>query len=105
MLLRLRYDAADAQSRLGRKFGCDLSEAARLLKIAKNLKINVIGVSFHVGSGCREKEAYGRAIAAAREVFDHALIVGFNFDLLDIGGGYPGHKGSSIKEVNKYRFG
>lgn len=101
MVLRLRCDAVDTQCPLGIKFGCDpISEAPRLLQIARSLDIDVIGVSFHVGSGCREPTAYKRAIATCRDVFDYAAKLGYDFKLLDIGGGFPGHKDTSIKEVS-----
>uniref|UniRef100_A0A646QEW9 ornithine decarboxylase n=1 Tax=Hemiscolopendra marginata TaxID=943146 RepID=A0A646QEW9_9MYRI len=96
MVLRIRYDA-EAQCPLGIKFGVEPSQAPQLLKVAKELGINVVGVSFHVGSGCHDFTAYGEAIKAARWVFDYAATMGFDFDLLDIGGGYPGHKDSSAK--------
>lgn len=100
MVLRIRCDALDAQCSLGSKFGCDpISEAPKLLRIAYELDINVVGVSFHVGSGCREPPVFRRAIKASREVFDYAKSLGFDFSLLDIGGGYPGAKGTSIEKV------
>lgn len=100
MVIRIRCDAADAQCQLGMKFGCDsINEAPQLLRIAKELDINVIGVSFHVGSGCREAEAFRKAIAMSRDVFDFAETVGYHFDLLDIGGGYPGGHGTSIDDI------
>lgn len=101
MVLRIRFDAADAQCQLGNKFGCDpVTEAPRLLQIAKNFGVNVVGISFHVGSGCRDPPVFRKAIAAARSLFDFAAILGFDFDILDIGGGYPGNHGSSIEKVS-----
>lgn len=100
LVIRIRCDAVDAQCPLGMKFGCDpIKEAPRLLKVAKALNLNVVGVSFHVGSGCREPNVFHRAIASAREIFDYAESLGFGFSLLDIGGGYPGVRGSSIDEI------
>jgi diaminopimelate decarboxylase len=48
--------------------------------------VQVVGVSFHVGSGCQNVGVYADAIAAAREAFDIAASYGFNIELLDIGG-------------------
>ncbi|KAF6250834.1 pyridoxal-dependent decarboxylase [Scenedesmus sp. NREL 46B-D3] len=48
----------------------------------------VVGVSFHVGSGCQNVGVYADAIAAAREAFDIAATYGFNMELLDVGGGF-----------------
>jgi ornithine decarboxylase len=85
------------------KFGCDvLTEAPHLLKVAQSLGLHVVGVSFHVGSGCGDPTAFYRAISAAKTVFDIGTTLGYNFDLLDIGGGYPGDKGTSIDKVSEY---
>jgi len=46
--------------------------------------------SFHVGSNCYDPAAYTAAVECATEVFDIASTAGFQFSLLDIGGGIPG---------------
>lgn len=56
---------------------------------AKELNIDVIGVSFHVGSGCTDPETFVQAVSDARCVFDMGTEVGFSMYLLDIGGGSP----------------
>lgn len=100
LVIRIRCDAVDAQCPLGMKFGCDpIMEAPQLLRVAKSLNLNVIGVSFHVGSGCREPEVFRRAISASRDIFDYAETIGYDFSLVDIGGGYPGVRGSSIDQI------
>lgn len=105
MVIRIRYDADNILVKMGNKFGCDpKTDAPHLLNLAKMLNIDVIGVSFHVGSGCEEPIAYRNAIAAAREVFDLAENLGFKFKLLDVGGGYPGYHGESIDEVLSQKF-
>jgi ornithine decarboxylase len=101
LVIRIRCDAAIAQCQLGMKFGCDtVTEAPHLLKVAQSLGLDVVGVSFHVGSGCGDPPAFSRAIASAKMVFDVGTSLGYNFHLLDIGGGYPGNKGSSIDKVS-----
>ncbi|XP_074035724.1 ornithine decarboxylase [Leptinotarsa decemlineata] len=100
MVIRIRCDAEEAQCQLGNKFGCDPdTEAPELLRIAKSLGIDVIGVSFHVGSGCREPPVFRRAISASRKIFDFAETLGYQFSLLDLGGGFPGDKETSIDEI------
>lgn len=59
----------------------------------------MIGISFHVGSGCMDPPVYAKAIQAARKLFDFAETVGYHFNILDIGGGFPGDKDTDIKEV------
>ncbi|XP_077547545.1 ornithine decarboxylase-like [Haemaphysalis longicornis] len=93
LVLRLRVDDSGSVCQLGLKFGCELDDAPRLLARARSLGLAVVGVSFHVGSNSREPQSFARAIASAREVFDHGLALGFPMTLLDIGGGYPGDRG------------
>jgi ornithine decarboxylase len=75
---------------LGLKYGADPSEAHRLLAAAKSLGLRVVGVSFHVGSSCKNLGAFERAISSARAAFDQGLALGHDMRLLDIGGGFTG---------------
>lgn len=102
LVLRIRCDAEDAQCPLGVKFGVYPEDATVLLETAKALDLNVVGVSFHVGSGCREPAVFHRAIAAAKQVFEEAQALGFNPNLLDIGGGFPGSRNNSLDEIARY---
>ena len=51
--------------------------------------------SFHVGSGCQTPHAYLSALELSSEMFKYAAKIGYHFTLLDIGGGFPGDKGST----------
>lgn len=53
--------------------------------------------SFHVGSGCQDATAYKKPIQDARKLFDYAKAIGYNFNLLDIGGGFPGTENVKLK--------
>ena len=77
---------------LGKKFGCPRQKERHLLEVAKKLGLNVVGVSFHVGSNCLEAGAFEAAIRQARGTFDIGLDIGIHMDLLDIGGGIPGQE-------------
>lgn len=81
---------------LGMKFGCSLKQVPHLLKVAKDIGVDVVGVSFHVGSGCYDAEAYAAAVRAAKTAFNMAEEQGFHFDLLDIGGGFPGQSSAKL---------
>ena len=50
------------------KYGCQPKHAGRLLRVAKQLGVQVVGVSFHVGSGCYDAQAYKAAVEIAHEV-------------------------------------
>jgi len=90
LVLRILTDDSKSTCRFGIKFGAHSGQTLSLLHAAKSLGLNVMGVSFHVGSGCFDANAYDTAVRAARLVFDQGLSVGYHFSLLDIGGGFPG---------------
>ncbi|ELT89639.1 hypothetical protein CAPTEDRAFT_92753 [Capitella teleta] len=90
VLRLLPPDESNSTIKLGNKFGASSKAACKLLETAKDLDLNIVGVSFHVGSGNHEPSSYYAAVVLAKEIFDHAQKIGFNLNLLDIGGGYPG---------------
>lgn len=90
LVLRIRADDPEAQCKLGLKYGADPADAPALLDTATRLGLSVVGVSFHVGSGCRNLAAYDEAILSARRVFDAGIARGHDMRLLDIGGGFTG---------------
>lgn len=88
VVLRILTDDSASLCRLSTKFGADLNTAAELLRLAKSLELNVVGVSFHVGSGAADPTAFAKAVTDARWVFDQAALVGYNLEMLDVGGGF-----------------
>lgn len=91
LVLRIRCDAEHSQCPLGKKFGCDpFTEAPHIIKAARRMRLDVVGISFHVGSGCSDYPIYYKAIKIAKDLFDYAETIGYRFNLLDIGGGFPG---------------
>ena len=64
----------------------------KCLKISNGLKQELFRFvySFHVGTGSETPSTYHKAITFSRELFDAAESFGFNFNILDIGGGFPG---------------
>ena len=99
MVLRIRYSSDKAKYKLGKKFGCDPNtEVSGLLELAKNLNLKIVGVSFHIGSSCEDFDVYCEAIKVSRNIFKIADSSGFKFDILDLGGGYPGESFQRIDE-------
>jgi ornithine decarboxylase len=91
LILRIITDDSGSQCRLSSKFGAPKSSWRPLLSAAKAHGLSVVGVSFHVGSGCRDSTRYAMALRDARELFDLAEAeYGFKMTVLDIGGGFPG---------------
>lgn len=94
LLLRLTTDDKASVCQFSKKFGCPVSEAMNLLKLAQSLGLHVAGVSFHVGSGCGDAAAYTKALSDSRKVFDMGLSLGMApMSVVDIGGGFPGDSG------------
>ncbi|GFS63884.1 antizyme inhibitor 2 [Trichonephila inaurata madagascariensis] len=90
LVLRLKAESTQEFYNLSKKFGCELYEAEDLLLQAKNLNLNVVGVSFHVGALIECSEIYTSAIEKSRQVFDTAQKLGFKFTIMDIGAGFFG---------------
>jgi ornithine decarboxylase len=88
LFLRISTDDSSSLCRLSLKFGASLDSTNSLLKLAKELKLNVIGVSFHVGSGASDPISYMKAVQDARVVFNQAACHGFHLRTLDVGGGF-----------------
>lgn len=90
LVVRIKIDDSKSVCKFGCKFGVELEDIEKLLMLAKASDLNLVGVSFHVGSNCRDLKTYFDAIENSRKVFDLAKRLGFQFNFLDIGGGFPG---------------
>jgi len=90
LFLRFVVDDSGALCQFSSKFGTPISECRKLFKCSKELGLNVVGISFHVGSGQQTVEAYADALDRARMLFDMASSEGIELSVLDIGGGFPG---------------
>ncbi|KAF5304669.1 hypothetical protein FQA39_LY09446 [Lamprigera yunnana] len=91
VILRIKCISTEELMVYAKKFGCDVNtEASTLLSLARSLDVEVLGVSFHVGSGCKDPNVFYVGIQSARCVFDIAKQYGYNMSLLNIGGGYDG---------------
>jgi len=69
LVLRISTDDKKSVCSFSNKFGCPVADATQLLDVAKSLNLEVIGVSFHVGSGCGDEGAYSTAFDHATKLF------------------------------------
>ncbi|KAI4207548.1 MAG: hypothetical protein LQ346_000480 [Caloplaca aetnensis] len=99
LFLRILTDDSSSLCRLSLKFGASLDCTKELLRLAKDLDLNVAGVSFHVGSGASDPQAFAKAVQDARAVFDEAAHVGFDLKTLDVGGGFSGDTFEAMAHV------
>ena len=96
LVLRLRVPNTGSVVELSSKFGALPGEAVDLIAFAHNNKLEVEGLSFHVGSQCTNPKNYSDALHLAAGIFDEAKSRGFNLKLLDIGGGFPAHYDATV---------
>ncbi|KFH43649.1 Ornithine decarboxylase-like protein [Hapsidospora chrysogenum ATCC 11550] len=90
LFLRIMTDDTSSLCRLSMKFGAAMDTTEGLLSLARDLGLNVVGVSFHVGSGASDPMAFWKAVRDAHIVFQQARERGFSMRTLDVGGGFTG---------------
>lgn len=88
LFIRIITDDTSSLCRFSMKFGASLDSTIELLSLAKELGLNVVGVSFHVGSGAGDPLAFLKAVRDARTVMDQAATFGFDMRTVDVGGGF-----------------
>jgi len=96
ILLRIQVDDSKSVCKFNCKFGVELENVKEILEMGKILDLNIIGVSFHVGSGCEDAQVYWTALADCKKVFDIAQSLDIKMNLIDIGGGFPGISQSKV---------
>ena len=99
LLMRLKVDDKNSLCKFSNKFGIEEDEALSLLQLAKSMSLDVIGICFHVGSGCMDPVQYYSSLELAKRIFDIAKTIGFKFNTIDIGGGFPGTRDEESLEL------
>ncbi|MEO7320684.1 MAG: type III PLP-dependent enzyme [Nitrosospira sp.] len=89
MYLRIDTPNIGSDWPLAGKFGTHASEIQAIINEATKLKADLAGVTFHVGSQCRNPQNWRVGIERAKKVFADMRRVGLTPRLLNIGGGYP----------------
>src|SRR5215831_16797219 len=96
LVLRLRVPNTGSMVELSSKFGVLPGEAVDLIAFAHNNKLEVEGLSFHVGSQCTNVHNYSQVLYLVAGIFAEAKTRGFDLKLLDIGGGFPAHYDDTV---------
>jgi ornithine decarboxylase len=89
LLIRVSFRSPEAKCDLSRKFGCEPEAVSDLLRLATQLRIKIVGLSFHVGSQAAGPAMFGEAIARCSALMRVAGQMGHTLSILDIGGGFP----------------
>src|SRR5438270_10200634 len=74
---------------LSGKFGAGAADAREIIAAAAKMGADLAGVTFHVGSQCRNPENWRVALEKAKNVFEQMTKAGLRPRLLNIGGGFP----------------
>jgi ornithine decarboxylase len=90
VLIRLACADTSSQCPMSLKFGATNDRVEEILLHAMDVQLKVVGVHFHVGSGCSDVNTFHKALLDARRAFDIGFRVGHDMNVLDLGGGYPG---------------
>lgn len=89
VVLRIYASDPTATCILSNKYGAIESEWNSLLEHAKEKNMNIIGISFHIGSGAHNPEAFRNALRQSKVLYTMAVQkYGFNIHVIDIGGGF-----------------
>lgn len=103
LLLRLAVDDSHSVCKFNSKFGCELKDVERLIITAKSLNLNLVGFSFHVGSGCNSASVYYDALRICKAAEEIAEQYQYQIKIIDVGGGFVadiGRGGISIEDVS-----
>ncbi|KAJ2904313.1 Ornithine decarboxylase [Zalerion maritima] len=99
LFLRIMTDDSASLCRLSLKFGAPLDTCASLIQTARELGLNLVGVSFHVGSGASDPMAFLKSVQDAHYVFKLAENYGYDMKTLDVGGGFCGESFEPMAKV------
>ena len=115
-----------SQCPLSNKFGAEPNTWEGLLLKAYELDLNVVGVAFHVGSGCTRVDSFTEALNDTAELFElsrkmelqrkinitegelNRKHIDFHtMNVIDIGGGFPGDAANQdfpamVKQINDF---
>jgi ornithine decarboxylase len=85
VIVRLAVDDSQSRSPFSIKYGATERDWLPILRLMNHYKLPFGGVSFHVGSGSSNPEAFVKAIQMCRQF---RQVVGHPIPMVDIGGGF-----------------
>ena len=87
--VRLTVDNSASEWPLSNKYGVPGERAVELLLAAGRAGLEPYGLTFHVGSQCRDPESWVRALESCREIDRTLRAQGQPLQMLSVGGGQP----------------
>ncbi|HEX6512927.1 MAG TPA: type III PLP-dependent enzyme, partial [Chloroflexota bacterium] len=99
--VRLNVENEGSDWPLDDKFGVEPHEALPLLRRARELGLTPAGLTFHVGSQCRDALSWRKAIERCAEVWAESDRAGIELSVLSLGGGIPAQHGKPTPSVDE----
>jgi ornithine decarboxylase len=100
LMIRLSVSNSASSISLDGKFGIKGEKAVELLRAARSVTREDLGICFHVGSQCMDPNAYIKALDVAKSTIIQAGVV---IDIIDVGGGFPvNYRDMSPPPMHKY---
>ncbi|MBU2998878.1 type III PLP-dependent enzyme [Roseovarius nubinhibens] len=100
--LRVIVENENADWPLSRKFGCAPGAMAELMDYARGLDVDIVGLSFHVGSQTKEARHWLPVLDQVAELWHAARAAGHDMRVLNLGGGFPAHYDQSVQGPQAY---
>ncbi|MFQ5509211.1 MAG: type III PLP-dependent enzyme [Leptospirillia bacterium] len=89
LCLRMETSNTGSDWPLTGKFGATVGEALEIIEVCAARGLPLIGLTFHVGSQCRNLDNWHTGIAGAALILDRMKLAGLTPTLLNLGGGFP----------------
>lgn len=89
LCLRMETSNTGSDWPLTGKFGASASEAIEIIDYCAERGLKLVGLTFHVGSQCRNLDNWHAGIEGARLLFERMEKAGLSPSLLNLGGGFP----------------
>lgn len=89
LVLRINVPNEGSDWPLTKKFGVDVSEAIPMLLYAKKKKVQPVGITFHVGSQCLNKNNWATGLYECNVIWEQAKKHDIELNFLSLGGGIP----------------
>ena len=102
VFVRVLVRSTEAEWPLSRKFGCSSSMVLSVMQRARELDLEPVGLSFHVGSQTRHPYMWFDTLDFVESIWKYCREEGFNLWLLNAGGGFPSYYGVDITDSLVY---
>ena len=102
VFIRVLLGDTEALRPLNKKFGCSATMATHLIEVGQSLNINIVGLSFHVGSQTVHPHMWFDSLDVVSNLWNDLKTKGHNLTLLNIGGGFPSRYDQEITDIPTY---